>query len=90
MKQSSLDEPLMGMEFEGGEGGNNSSNNEGDGDMMMFMDQSSLSQYQGYFEDQNNQAQPRPSTPQPIINKGIQIGGFIFESFIKYVKFIFF
>ncbi|XP_033223695.1 striatin-interacting protein 1 isoform X2 [Belonocnema kinseyi] len=71
MKQSSLDEPLMGMEFEGGEGGNNSSNNEGDGDMMMFMDQSSLSQYQGYFEDQNSQAQPRPSTPQPIINKGL-------------------
>ncbi|XP_043461418.1 striatin-interacting protein 1 [Leptopilina heterotoma] len=68
MKQSSLDEPLLGMEFEGGEGGTNMTNNEGDGDMVLYMDQS---QCQNYYEDPSSLAQPRPSTPQPVKDKGL-------------------
>lgn len=68
MKQSSLDEPLLGMEFEGGEGGTNSGNNEGDGDMVLYMDQS---QCQNYYEDPSSLVQPRPSTPQPVKDKGL-------------------
>lgn len=68
MKQSSLDEPLLGMEFEGGEGGANSGNNEGDGDMVLYMDQS---QCQSYYEDPSSLVQPRPSTPQPVKDKGL-------------------
>ena len=69
MKQSSLDEPLMGCDLEGGEGGTNSGNSEGDNDVM-FSDQSSLSQHQGFFEDQNNQPQPRSSIAHAVKDKG--------------------
>lgn len=66
MKQSSLDDPGLGMEYEGGEPPNNTVANEGDGELIIF--------YPGWgqmcYEDQNNQSQLRPGTPQLIKGKG--------------------
>ncbi|XP_076394025.1 striatin interacting protein isoform X2 [Megachile rotundata] len=67
-KQSSLDEPGLGMEYEGGELGNNSGNNEGEGEMNVLMNQSDWNQT--YCEEQNNQLHTRFSTPQLSKGKG--------------------
>lgn len=68
MKQSSLDEPGLGMEYEGGELGNNTGNNESEGEMNVLMNQTGWNQ--NYCEEQNNQLQIRPSTPQLSKGKG--------------------
>ncbi|XP_003706763.1 striatin interacting protein isoform X3 [Megachile rotundata] len=68
-KQSSLDEPGLGMEYEGGELGNNSGNNEGEGEMNVLMNQSDWNQT--YCEEQNNQLHTRFSTPQLSKGKGL-------------------
>lgn len=69
MKQSSLDEPGLGMEYEGGEAGNNAATNEGEGEMVNLISQPGIPGWnQTYYEDQNNQSQLRPYTPQ--MNKG--------------------
>lgn len=68
MKQRSLDEPLLGTEYEGGEMGNNSGNNEGEGEVNVYMGQSGWNQT--CYEEQNNQTQVRPSTPQLSKGKG--------------------
>lgn len=62
MKQSSLDEPGLGMEYEGAEMGNNTTNNEGDDNV--FMNQAVLTQLRTYCQNENNQPQIRPDTPQ--------------------------
>jgi len=71
MKQSSLDDPGLGMEYEGGEPPNNATTNEGDGELIVFLGPSGPGGWnQTYYEDQNNQSQLRPSTPQLIKGKG--------------------
>ncbi|XP_076620088.1 striatin interacting protein isoform X2 [Colletes latitarsis] len=65
LKQSSLDEPnsvLLGMEFDAADIVNSGTNNEAEGEMNVFMDQSRWKET--CYEDQNNQTQMRPSTPQ--------------------------
>ncbi|XP_029032119.1 striatin interacting protein isoform X2 [Osmia lignaria lignaria] len=69
MKQSSLDEPGLGMEYEGGELGNNTGNNESEGEMNVLMNQTGWNQ--NYCEEQNNQLQIRPSTPQLTKGKSL-------------------
>lgn len=69
MKQSSLDDPGLGMEYEGGEPPNNTTTNEGDGDVIVFVGPNSCWS-QTYYEDQTNQSQLRPSTPQLMKGKG--------------------
>lgn len=61
MKQSSLDEPGMGVEYDGAEMENSTANNEGEGEVNVFMNQASL---QTYCQNENNQPQIRPDTPQ--------------------------
>lgn len=64
MKQSSLDEPGLGMEYEGAEVGNNTTNNEGEGEANVFMNQTVLTQLRTYCQNENNQPPIRPDTPQ--------------------------
>ncbi|XP_035720757.1 striatin-interacting protein 1 homolog isoform X3 [Vespa mandarinia] len=72
MKQSSLDEPGLGMEYEGGEPGNNAATNEGEGEMVNLISQPGIPGWnQTYYEDQNNQSQLRPYTPQMNKGKGL-------------------
>lgn len=71
MKQSSLDDPGLGMEYEGGEPPNNTTANEGDGELIVFLGPGGPGGWnQSYYEDQNNQSQLRPGTPQLIKGKG--------------------
>jgi len=72
MKQSSLDDPGLGMEYEGGEPPNNTTTNEGDGEVIVFLGPGGPGGCwnQTYYEDQNNQTQLRPGTPQLIKGKG--------------------
>ncbi|KAL6425338.1 hypothetical protein ACFW04_009504 [Cataglyphis niger] len=75
MKQSSLDDPGLGMEYEGGEPPNNTTTNEGDGEVIVFLGPGGpggcWNQTMNYYEDQNNPTQLRPSTPQLIKGKGL-------------------
>ncbi|XP_026666495.1 striatin-interacting protein 1 homolog [Ceratina calcarata] len=71
MKQSSLDEPGLGMEYEGGEMGNNSTNNDGEGEPAVFVNNSSWGQLGTYCQNENNQPPPRPDTPQLLKGKGL-------------------
>ncbi|GAB1861880.1 Protein FAM40A [Camponotus japonicus] len=73
MKQSSLDDPGLGMEYEGGEPPNNTTTNEGDGEVIVFLGPGGPGGCwnQTYYEDQNNQTQLRPGTPQLIKGKGL-------------------
>lgn len=64
MKQSSLDEPGLGMEYEGAEVGNNTTNNESEGEANVFMNQTVLTQLRTYCQNENNQPPIRPDTPQ--------------------------
>lgn len=71
MKQSSLDDPGLGMEYEGGESPNNTAANEGDGELIVFLGPGGPGGWnQTYYEEQNNQSQLRPGTPQLIKGKG--------------------
>lgn len=71
MKQSSLDDPGLGMEYDGGEPANNTATNESDGELIVFLGPGGPGGWnQTYYEDQNNQSQLRPSTPQLIKGKG--------------------
>lgn len=72
MKQSSLDDPGLGMEYEGGEPPNNTTTNEGDGEVIVFLGPSGPGGCwnQPYYEDQNNQSQLRSSIPQLMKGKG--------------------
>lgn len=71
MKQSSLDDPGLGIEYEGGEPPNNTAANEGDGELIVFLGPGGPGGWnQTYYEDQNNQPQVRSGTPQLIKGKG--------------------
>lgn len=63
MKQSSLDDPGLGMEYEGGEPANNSTTNE-DGEIIVYYPPPDWNQT--YYE--NNQL--RPNSPQLMKGKG--------------------
>lgn len=70
MKQSSLDDQGLG-EYEAGESSNNTGTNEGDGELIVFLGPSDPGGWsQTYYENQNNQSQLRPGTPQLIKGKG--------------------
>ncbi|XP_050582292.1 striatin-interacting protein 1 isoform X1 [Bombus affinis] len=71
MKQSSLDEPGLGMEYEGAEVGNNTTNNEGEGEANVFMNQTVLTQLRTYCQNENNQPPIRPDTPQLTKGKSL-------------------
>ncbi|CAD6201278.1 GSCOCG00000080001-RA-CDS [Cotesia congregata] len=72
MKQSSYEEVVVFGAEDSVEGGG-SGDNEGDGEMMGYMDQPPMDSYQSnnHCDDLNNQQLPRPSTPQPARNKGL-------------------
>ncbi|XP_076759867.1 striatin interacting protein isoform X1 [Xylocopa sonorina] len=70
MKQSSLDEPGLGMEYEGGEIGNNTPNNEAEGEANVFMNQSGW-KLVTYYRNENNQSPTRPDTPPLTKGKGL-------------------
>ncbi|XP_034948601.1 striatin-interacting protein 1 homolog isoform X2 [Chelonus insularis] len=71
MKQSSYDE-LYEFTEDAPEGNSNTTENEGDNEMIVFMEDSRLINYPpNNGEDPNNQQSPRPSTPQPAKNKGL-------------------
>lgn len=76
MKQGSLDEPGLGMEFEGGDG-NNAPNNEGEGEGSVFMKQANWTQIGNFCDEQINQLQTRPDTPQLSKGKGKYIDYYI-------------
>ncbi|XP_053974419.1 striatin-interacting protein 1 isoform X1 [Hylaeus volcanicus] len=69
LKQSSLDEPLLGMEYDSGEMGNNTTNNEAEVEINVFTDPTGWNQT--CYEDQNNEIQIRPSTPQHTRGKSL-------------------
>ncbi|XP_012351019.1 striatin-interacting protein 1 isoform X3 [Apis florea] len=71
MKQSSLDEPGLEMEYEGAEMGNDTANNEGEGEANVFMNQTVLTQLRTYCQNENNQPQVRPDTPQLTKGKSL-------------------
>lgn len=62
------------MEYEGGEPPNNTATNEGDGELIVFLGPVGPDGPGGwnqlYYEDQKNQSQLRPSTPQLVKGKG--------------------
>ncbi|OAD53293.1 Protein FAM40A [Eufriesea mexicana] len=68
IKQSSLDEPGMEVEYDGTEMGNSTVNNEGEGEVNVFMNQAGL---QTYCQNENNQPQIRPDTPQLTKGKSL-------------------
>lgn len=72
MKQSSLDDPGLGMEYEGGEPPNNAAANEEDRELIVFLTPPGGpgDWNQTYYEDQNNQSQIRSNTPPLMKGKG--------------------
>lgn len=73
MKQSSLDDPGLGMEYEGGEPPNNTAANEGDGELIVFLGPGGPGGWsQTYYEDQNNQSQITPKGKGIIIFRSLQ------------------
>ncbi|KAG7206269.1 hypothetical protein KM043_003653 [Ampulex compressa] len=69
MKQSSLDDPGLGMEFDGPEPMNNTMDNEGEGESMLLRGDPGWNQL--YYEDQSNQRQVWPSSPRLTKIKGL-------------------
>lgn len=70
MKQSSLDDPGLGMEYEGGEPTNNATTNEGDGELIIFCGPAGSSWNQSYYEENNPSQMGQTFNPQIVKGKG--------------------
>ncbi|XP_015609648.1 striatin-interacting protein 1 homolog isoform X2 [Cephus cinctus] len=65
IKQSSMDEQGLGIEPDGSGTGTGTGTNEGESETVVYMEEPVVFSYRTYEEEQSNQEQPRPSTPQP-------------------------
>lgn len=96
IKQTSLDEPVLASDCWLLKNRNDMANNEGEGEMNEYMSQSGWNQT--CYEEQNNQPQVRPSTPQLSKGKGLpwtpkvrqkDVDTFLEVSRLKFVGYIF-